>query len=373
MLDIPLEYYTEIYYNVILILVLLVIIHTNSFVGYESSCLVFNRVATSVILLFLMFYMGGRPISGLYFGDMGTYARRFEYLANGGVINIDKDIGFIYFMITSTGLMGVKTFFFVCTVLYVIPIYVALSKWHPKLTFFALLIFVASFSFWSYGTNGIRAGIASSFFICALSFRKSIGVMSVLLLVSVLFHKSMLLPLLAFGLTFINNNSKLFVFAWICSIALSATMGGVWERFFASLGFADDRLVSYLTNNELSHQFSRTGFRWDFLLYSSTAVAAGAVYIYKYHFEDKLYHQIYNTYLLSNAFWILVIRSSFSNRFAYLSWFLMAIVIIYPLLKKKMLKYQYSLIGLVILLYFSFSYVMFYILEARDVANTITA
>lgn len=369
MFEIPLEYYTEIYYNVILLVVLIVIVHTNSFVGYESGCLVFNKMAAFSTLLFVVFYMGFRPISGFYFGDMGTYARRFEYLANGGVINIEKDIAFIFFMSKSASLMSVNVFFIVCTLLYVIPIYIALTRWHPNLTFFAFLIFIGSFSFWSYGTNGIRAGIASSLFICALSFRKSIGVMSILFLISILFHKSMLLPLVAFGLTFINNSSKLYIYAWICSIILSVTMGGVWEQFFANLGFADDRLVGYLTGTEFAHQFTRLGFRWDFLLYSATAVAAGAIYIYINHFEDKLYHQIYNTYLLSNAFWILVIRSSFSNRFAYLSWFLMAIVIIYPLLKKKMFRYQYSIIGLVIFLYFSFSYVMFYILEARDAVN----
>lgn len=373
MLTIPLEYYTEIYYNVILLLVLIVIVHTNSFVGYESSCFVFNRVAVFLTLLFLILYMGLRPVSGALFGDMATYAKQFEYIARGGVMSLEKDIGFSFFLRKSASLMNVNVFFFLCSLLYILPVYLAFTRWHSNYTFWALLIFIASLSFWSYGTNGIRAGIASSFFICALSYRKSIGIMSILFLISVLFHKSMLLPLLAFGLTFINNSSKLYISVWICSIVLSVTMGGFWEHFFASMGFAEDRLAGYLTSTEFADQFTSSGFRWDFLLYSSTAVVAGAVYIYKYHFEDKLYHQIYNTYLLSNAFWILVIRASFSNRFAYLSWFLMAIVIIYPLLKKKMLKYQYSLIGIIILLYFSFTYAMFYIVEARHAAESLNA
>lgn len=365
MFEIPLEYYTEIYFNLILFIVFIVIIHTNSFVGYEPGCLVFNKTAAFLTLLFVVSYMGLRPISGRYFGDMLTYSRQFEHLANGGFVNNQEDIGFIFFMRKSASFMDVNVFFIVCTLLYVIPIYIAVTRWHPNLSFFAFLIFIGSFSFWAYGTNGIRAGIASSLFICALSFRKYISVMSILFLIAVLFHKSMLLPLLAFGLTFVNNNSKLFIYAWIFSIVLSVTMGGIWEQFFANLGFAEDRLAGYLTSKEFAHQFSRLGFRWDFLLYSATAVAAGAIYIYKYHFEDKLYYQIYNTYLLSNAFWILVIRSSFSNRFAYLSWFLMAIVVIYPLLKKKMMKYQYSLIGLITLFYFSFTYVMHYIILLR--------
>ena len=39
--------------------------------------------------------------------------------------------------------------------------------------------------------------------------------------------------------------------------------------------------------------------------------------------------------MYANAFWIMVIRAEFSNRFAYLSWFLYPIVLAYPLLKLK--------------------------------------
>ncbi|MGL5894200.1 MAG: EpsG family protein, partial [Bacteroidales bacterium] len=35
----------------------------------------------------------------------------------------------------------------------------------------------------------------------------------------------------------------------------------------------------------------------------------------------------------TNGFWILVIRASFSNRFAQISWFIMPLVLIYPFYK----------------------------------------
>ena len=121
-------------------------------------------------------------------------------------------------------------------------------------------------------------------------------------------------------------------------IPISLAAGGFWENFFGSLGFQDDRL-SYLTEGNVNDDdFSSTGFRWDFLLYSATAVYAGWYFIIKKGFEDKIYFWLFNTYVFANAFWILVIRANFSNRFAYLSWFMMALVIIYPLLKKEMIK-----------------------------------
>jgi surface polysaccharide O-acyltransferase-like enzyme len=62
--------------------------------------------------------------------------------------------------------------------------------------------------------------------------------------------------------------------------------------------------------------------------------------------------------VFANAFWILVIRANFSNRFAYLSWFMMALVIIYPLLKKEMIKNQYKVLAKVMLIYFAFTFLM---------------
>lgn len=63
-------------------------------------------------------------------------------------------------------------------------------------------------------------------------------------------------------------------------------------------------------------------------------------------------------YCVANAFWVLVINAAFSNRFAYLSWFLMPIVIMYPLFKYKIVPDQYKMIGLVIISYFMFTYLM---------------
>ena len=65
------------------------------------------------------------------------------------------------------------------------------------------------------------------------------------------------------------------------------------------------------------------GFRWDFLLYSAMAVVVGWYFVFKQNFEDEYYHWIYNTFLATNAIWVLVIRASYSNRLAQISWFIM--------------------------------------------------
>ena len=99
-------------------------------------------------------------------------------------------------------------------------------------------------------------------------------------------------------------------------------------------------------------------FRWDFLLYSATGVYAGWYYIIKKNFDDTFYIRLFNIYLIANAFWVLVIRANFSNRFAYLSWFMLGVIIIYPLLKQNFLSNQHRVIGGVLIIYFAFTYLM---------------
>lgn len=361
MFEIPLEYYTVFFYNIILLVVIVTLVHTYVNQGGEVVCYQFNNIAALAILLFVILYMGLRPISGKYFGDMRTYARYFLHFENGGVSMHTSDLGFWVFMVAISKVVSLKIFFLVCAMLYLIPPFLALKRWHPNHFFLALLIYIGSMSFWTYGTNGIRAGLATSLFVWGMSYRSQPIRMLGILILSVLFHKSMLLPFVAFGITFLFNKPKYYLWFWLSSIVLSATMGGFWVNLFSSLGFGDERFAGYLTSTEYADQFSSTGFRWDFLLYSFMAVFAGYVYVVKYNFKDKFYYQIFNTYLISNAFWIMVIRASFSNRFAYLSWFMMAIVIIYPLLKHKFFRYQYFIIGLVIFGYFSFTYILFHI------------
>jgi hypothetical protein len=218
------------------------------------------------------------------------------------------------------------------------------------------MFLITAFSFWAYGTNGIRNGIAGSFFLLGISREKRLWQL-VWIILAIGFHKSLILPVGAFVLANFYNNPKKLIYLWLGCIPLSLVAGGFFETFFATLGFEDDR-VSYLTEVADASQFENTGFRWDFLVYSATAVFAGWFYIFKRNYKDKVYFWLYNTYILTNAFWILVIRANYSNRFAYLSWFMISLVIVYPLLKQYIVSKQYKKIGIILFGYFSFTFIM---------------
>jgi len=360
---VPLAYYATIYYNIILLIILMTWLHTQSFSGFSKDTFVFNNKYGFVLFWFILLYMGLRPVS-YYFGDMGSYAKVFNIYASGGFPGITKDIGFYTLMKFLSYFQSQTIFFFIIAILYTAPLYFATKKWFPKYYFFAFLLLSASYSFWAYGTNGLRNGLATSFVILAFSFRDKKWFMYLLFAIAFSFHSSVILPITAYFITLFIRKSSIYFIGWGASILLSLTMGSFWESFFVNLGFGqEDKLQAYFGNKEVyEDSFAYTGFRWDFLIYSSMAVAIAYYFIFIKKIKDKHYKQLVNIYLTTNAFWILVIRASFSNRFAYLSWFLMGIIVIYPFLKQVYWKNQFSIIGMITLLYFSFTYIMFVIL-----------
>ena len=108
-------------------------------------------------------------------------------------------------------------------------------------------------------------------------------------------------------------------------------------------------------------EFSKAGFRWDFLLYSTAPVVMAWYVCIKKDLQDNWYNAICTVYCLCNAFWVLVIRSAFSNRFAYLSWFLYPIVIAYPLVNMPIREDQDRFTGWVLIAYAGFSAFMWFI------------
>ena len=353
---IPLPYYNPIFYNTILVLVLLAVF--NLFVkGYVIHNPSKKEYASFPLLLGVIFYIGLRPLS-VVFGDMGVYHYEFLSYSKGAEIIIRKDILWQLFVKFCSGIMTVSSFFLLCTFLYIFPLYSACKKWFGANKYIPFLMLIASFSFLSYGTNGIRNGIATSLFIFAISRNKNSLKYGIMFL-AFLIHASLIIPVAAFVLTLFYKNSRSYLFGWLGAIPLSIVLGSFWENLFASLGFRDERL-RYLTGGNFNNDsFAYMGFRYDFVLYSAAAVFAGYYYIIKKKIKDKIYIQLFNIYLVANAFWILIIRANFSNRFAYLSWFLMAFVIFYPFLKQRFFKEQQKVLALVIMIYFGFTYLMF--------------
>ena len=288
---IPIEYYTPIYYNVILIIVFFTFIRLQT-KGYTIQ----NPRASFVLLLAVTLYMGLRPVS-FVFVDMGTYNAIFEAYASGSIeILLEYDILWQLFLKTCSDIMTAQLFFLLCAILYVVPLYKASKNWLGEDRFVLFLMFVASFSFWSYGTNGIRNGIATSIFVLAVSFTNKRYLSYSLLVISYLIHASTIIPIAAYVLTLLYKNPKHYLIGWLLCIPLSLAFGGVFETFFTALGFEEDRISYLIEGNVNNDSFAYVGFRWDFVIYSASAVFFGYYFIIKRKFNDKIYNQLFSIY-----------------------------------------------------------------------------
>ena len=355
---VPVAVYSPLYFHLLLVVIILTWLNSFQLKISSPTNIYSKHIFGGLLVSIIIIYIGARPISGFYFGDMGTYADVYQHYAHHDVINYTQDQGFDWFMRLCADNITVNAFFFVCAFIYVFPLFILSRKLFEQYWYYSFLILVGSFSFWAYGTNGIRNGLATSLTLLAFAYTDRKTIMIILMIVAISFHKSVLIPIAAYSLTlFYKNTKNIFIF-WLICIPVSLLIGDTFQSFLGNLGIDDSR-GSYLTTGNINNDdFSSTGFRWDFLCYSAIAAFSGWYFTFKREFNDALYKHLLNVYLIANGFWILIIRANFSNRFAYLSWFMMGIIIIYPLLKQQFFIKQHRVVCNTIVLYYIFTYIL---------------
>lgn len=210
-----------------------------------------------------------------------------------------------------------------------------------------MLFSIGAFSFYTYSVNGIRNGVACSFVILALgSMCSGKRVWPIVFsFIAISCHKSTALPLVCMFFTYFIRNPKLMYLAWFGAIALSLAFGETLGNLFSLLNY-DDRLAANMQRGEdVAAEWGEVlenRFRWDFLLYSSMPIILGAYTLFVRKVYNNTYLILLGTYIYANSFWVLVIRGLFSNRFAYLSWFIYPIVLAYPLFNLPVFKKDHS-------------------------------
>lgn len=136
----------------------------------------------------------------------------------------------------------------------------------------------------------------------------------------------------------------------------------VFANLFAS--FSDQTGSEYLTNTGQNDDYfgGKGGFRYDFVLYSSMPVLVGYLIEMKKKLPvSRIYGDLIHLYICINSVWMLCMYASYTNRIAYLSWFLYPVVLIYPYLNEKIDRYRYSKFAKVVLAHIGFTLFMFLI------------
>lgn len=352
----------QLYYPIYLnSLFLLLFIQMGKYSAFSYRRVLYGRIQNpqNACILFILcsLFIGLRPLSGVFVDTM-NYVGGYEIMKHETNFTAGTDVVFSYFMFYSSKIMPVHIWFTIVAFVYFGGIFGACKRLFPKDIFFSFIICLCAFSCFTYGTNGIRNGMAASIVTLALTYKDNKKVMGLLFLLAIGVHGSMSLLLGAAILAYFYKNTKFYLVVWIACIFLSMIFGGAFESLFA--GLIEDKRASYLTLTDVNSEDygGKGGFRWDFLLYSAMPVFMGYYTVVKRKISNTQYAWLLNIYLISNAFWILIMRANFSNRFAYLSWFLYAVVLMYPLFKFPMWRDQYKKLSIIAFLHMFFTYIM---------------
>ena len=309
--------------------------------GKTASSLLRRKHPNTLVFIYSLLFIiivGLRPNSAAL-GDTVTVVHTYDQFSHLlEPIEFARDALFYYFMWGCSRIVNVNIFFLILEFIYIVPMIIACSRFYKNNSDIGLLFCFSAFSFFTYGVNGMRNGAACSLVLLAISLIRGKTIEKVFSFlfsaVAIGFHTSTALPVICMLAAYLIKNKNIMFIVWISSIILSLAIGDIISTFFSNLGF-DDRLTSYIQMGLEGGVYTRTGFRWDFLLYSAVPIIIGYIVVIKKRVFDPNYLLILGTYIYANSFWIMVIRAEYSNRFAYLSWFLYPIVLSYPFFKMR--------------------------------------
>lgn len=358
----------DLYYPLYFLLVsIMTIIVCNNYATYSVDRVISNfRTNNSsllVLTVFLIIVIGFRPAARI-FTDMSNYIIVFN--ARSGEIfqpswDVENKIFDNYMnLLISLGFKPVALFF-TTAIVYFSCMSIALKKIFPKDALLAFIVYLAAFSTLSYGTNGIKAGAAASMFMLAIAYRENLKLLILFSALSWGLHHSMFFVIAgAATVTFYKKTKHYFLF-WCFALLCAAAHITFFQELFASA--SDAKGASYLSS-EGTDYFRTTTFRLDFVLYSAFPVFIGYKMYFKYKIRSEMYEWILNLYLVLNGIWMLCMYAEFTNRIAYLSWFILPILIIYPYLNEYVNSQQYKILNKVVYVQLAFSLFMNFIYYA---------
>ena len=370
-------YYFFIYWFFVMLITISKYLNLRNQKGYAIISLREDYMPLTLFSVFYILFFGFRPASPV-FGDTYIYTTTYETIQKYGVYYLGNDTDgslvvhesagkdwlFNTVMFLCAQVMSVNFFFVIVMFFYITMMYQGCQKLDFKHGATLMIFSIGAFSFYGYSVNGLRNGIACSFIILALArFCRGEKLWpAILSFIALGCHKSVALPIACALFTYYVRKPKYMYLVWIGSILLSMTIGGYLSNMISLLGF-DERLAQNLKSGaEVAGSWGvemESRFRWDFLLYSAMPIVLGWYAVFKRKVYNNTYLILLGTYIYANAFWVILIRSLFSNRFAYLSWFLYPIVLAYPLMTLPVFKKQHSKkTAWILLAHFGFTTVM---------------
>ena len=314
-----------------------------------------------LLLVFLVFFIGFRPNSYLFADHMNYYYYYREALGQPFMFDwhLENIIFDNFWLFLASNHVPIIVFYVFWDFVIFYCMYLCCKKLFPFDTLLAFLVCLSAFSTFASSVNGFKGGAAASVFLVAIAYKDHRALSVILALVSYGLHHSMQLLVVAYLVTFLIKNVKWYFYLWTVCLVLSALHFTAAQTFFGSI--TDEKGASYLIANDDGFM---TGFRLDFILYSSVPVLMGYYMLFRQKINNETYNFMLKLYLLTNSIWMLCMYSSFTNRIAYLSWFMYPIVLLYPILQTEYRSKAKKILSFVVYGHLTFTLIMFFIYYA---------
>lgn len=292
-----------------------------------------HRQSAMITGICICLFLGLRPVAR-NFGDTLGYSELYNVIY-GQIFTFDPSAENLLFdnllFFCASIRLSEHSFYLLMSIIYFSCIGIACRKIFADNSHIGFMVYLLGFSTYSYAINGFKAGAAAAIFLVALAYKDKLWLTIPLALISNGFHHSMTVVVYAYIISYFVKKTKWYFYGWLFCLFIAATHIGFFQSLFAS--YADESGASYLLAE--GDVLYITGFRLDFILYSAAPVVIGYYILFKYRLRDSMYELWLRMYLLTNGVWLLCMYASFTNRIAYLSWFMLPIVTIYPFYAMK--------------------------------------
>lgn len=322
-------------------------------------------IVSLVLTVYVIFYIGNRPL--WCYTDTVLYVHAFKGLVSGAFdsITLGRDEWVWQAIADFCKPIGDPSFYlFTIATLYIACMGAAawlLMRRHYGL---AIAFLFTSMSFFPYGTNGLRQGVATSIAMLGLAImvlhnKRNIKIALVVLpiiYIAASIHNSIYLSLLVTIICLWKCNANVAIKIWLGCVIISLFLPSDSITLLSTF-IEDDRISQYQQIPASTDMFSRSGWRWDFILYSGVPVLFGWYTIVKKDLTDYRYNMLFTFYTLTNAAWVLINPIAYSNRFAYISWSVYPLILAYPLATFPIFKRQGLATGLILIAWIAFTFV----------------
>ena len=302
----------------------------------------------AIFALFCLVWLATCPVIWDSPSDRNSWATTFEwareYAESIRPYLSMRDPVWQAFKYLCTRIMDYRGWFLITALLYVGSYFLASCRLCRRNVAAMFIAVTGGFAFYSYGVNAVRAGVSLALIFLSYTYTEEKWKMFACMAAALCAHFSSGIPACAMLLSLpiitrkcdrqqtIKRLGLLFIL-WIAIMTVSGLFGREVTDCFNRIASGTDRL-SYLANRPDCGY--RTGFRVDFILFSLFPIVVSAFYLLICKYRSFVYCRILSAYLLANTFWLPVIRVPFTDRFAYLSWFLMPFLLISPLTDKNL-------------------------------------